>query len=185
MNLQHLREVLELGFHDSAFEGLHPNLQSRAHEAMSVLNRMMAETDAHLLSDLGLDGVNPFVTSAFFAALDKTGEKAQELGYRPLVGYLTERVDLYEVPGPVIVTLGSEDSPRMALVIVMFHDFTDSGWGDWTTATGMVAGLFETHDEAINEMRAIVKAIKTLNTVMNATDKRNESLKAPASRPSF
>lgn len=185
MNLQHLREVLELGFHDSAFEGLHPNLQTKAHEAMSVLNRMVAETDAHHLSDLGLDGVNPHVTTAFFAALDKTGEKAQELGYRPLVGYLSERVDLYEVPGPVIVTLGSEDTPRMALVIVIFHDFTDSGWGDWSTATGMVAGVLDSHDEAKAELTAIVKAIKTLKTVMNATDKRNESLKAPASRPSF
>jgi hypothetical protein len=185
MNLQHLREVLELGFHDSAFEGLHPNLQSRAHEALSVLNRMMAETDAHHLSDLGLDGVNPHVTSAFFAALDKTGEKAQELGYRPLVGYLTERVDLYETPGPVIVTLGSEDSPRMALIIVRFTTFADSGYGDWTSAVGEVAGVFETHDEAKVELQAIVRAIKTLKTVMNATDKRNESLKAPATRPSF
>ena len=185
MNLQHLREVLELGFHDSAFEGLHPNLQTRAHDALSVLNRMVAETDAHHLSDLGLDGVNPHVTSAFFAAKDRTGEKATQLGYRPLVGYLSEPVDLYEVPGPVIVTLGSEDSPRMALVIVVFHDYTDDGWGDWKTATGMVAGVFDTQDQATDELRAIVSAIKTLKTVMNATDKRNESRKASASGPSF
>jgi hypothetical protein len=185
MNLQHLREVLELGFHDSAFEGLHPNLQTRAHDALSVLNRMVAETDAHHLSDLGLDGVNPHVTTAFFAAVDKTGEKAIQLGYRPLVGYLTERVDLYETPGPVIVTVGSEDSPRMALVIVRFTTYADSGYGDWTTAVGEVAGVFGTHDEAKVELTAIVRAIKTLKTVMNATDKRNEGRKASASGPSF
>ena len=185
MNLQHLREVLELGFHDSAFEGLHPNLQTRAHDALSVLNRMVAETDAHHLSDLGLDWVNPHVTTAFFAAVDKTGEKAIQLGYRPLVGYLTERVDLYETPGPVIVTVGSEDSPRMALVIVRFTTYADSGYGDWTTAVGEVAGVFGTHDEAKVELTAIVRAIKTLKTVMNATDKRNESRKASASGPSF
>jgi hypothetical protein len=185
MYLPDLKQVLELGFHDSAFEGLHPNLQSRAHEALSVLNRMVAETDAHHLTDLGIDGVNPSVTEAFFAALDRTGEKAQDLGYRPVIGYLAERVDLYEVPGPVIVTLGSETSPSVALVIVIFRDYTDSGWGDWTTAEGQVAGIFDSLPDAIAELREIVKAIKTLKTVMNATDKRNESLKAPATRPSF
>ena len=185
MNLQNLRGVLELGAHSTSFEGLHPNLQTRAHEAMSVLNRMVAETEAHHLSDLGLDGLTPYVSEAFFAAMDKSGEKANELGYRTVVGYLAERVELYETPGPVIVTLGSEDTPSMALVIAVFETYTDKGWGDWATARGYVAGIFDTHEEAINELRAIVRAISTLKTVMNATDKRNESLKAPKSRPSF
>lgn len=165
-SFKHLREVMSLDFTDTSFAGLHPRLQANAEEAMSVLNDMVAGCDAHHISDLGLDGASGPVANAFFAAMDRTGERAAELGYTPTIAYLGPRVDRYEVPSPVAVTLGSETSPAAAVVIVRFHDVSTTGYGDWATATALVAGIHPTLDDAADSVKAIGRAVGVLNAAM-------------------
>lgn len=164
---QHLREVLSLDFKDSSFAGLHPRLQANAEAALSDLNEVLGAVAAHHITDLGLEGAAGHVASVIFAAMDKTGEKAQNLGYTPSIAYLGPRVDRYEVPAPIAVTVASETTSAAAVVIVVFNDTNPSGYGDYTTADALVGGIFNTLDEAKDCVKGIARAISTLNAAMN------------------
>ena len=179
-----LRSLLEADYTETSFAGLHPRLAEKASQALATLNRLMAETEAHHITDLGLDGPVPFVSGAFFAAMDKTGEKANELGYTPAVAWLGQRVDRYETPSPVVVTLASETSGRVSLIIVIFTDTNAAGYGEWTTAQAEVGGIFDSLDEAKAELRAITQAVQVLNQAMGEIA-RGEHKPSQAFGPSF
>jgi hypothetical protein len=179
-----LRSLLEADYTESSFSGLHPRLAEKASQALATLDRLIGETQAHHITDLGLDGPTPYVSGAFFAAMDKTGAKANELGYMPAVAWLGQRVERYETPSPVVVTLGSEVSPRTALIVVTFTDTNAAGYGDWSTANAQVGGLFESLDDAKAELRAIAQAVQVLNQAMSEMA-RAEHKPAQAFGPSF
>lgn len=155
--------------HSTALAGLHPNLQANFAEAQSVMSRALSLMHGHSLHDLGITNLTEGVADAYFAAIDRTGAKAQALGYTPRVVYLGDRVDLYEVPSPLIVSLGSTTSPSAALVWVTFLSVNDFGYGDWATADGGVVGIYATLDQAHDQLAEIAKAYRVLTTVARKT----------------
>lgn len=181
-----LREALEVGFTDTSFAGLHPRLANNAAEALSTVEEMLSFADGHTLFDLGLDGLQPHVSSAFFAAIDRTGAKAQVLGYNPVIVNLGERVDRFDVPAPIMVTVASSTSANAAIVVVKFNDVTDLGYADWNTADGWVVDLRHGIDEANRRALEFGRAIKVLNAVMDEMSRVNgQSRRTYSDGPAF
>ena len=167
-----LREALETGYTESSFAGLHPWLANEAVGALAVVEEMLSFADGHSASDLGIDN-GWGVADCFFAAIDKTGEKAVELGYQPTLIRLSERVDLGEVPGPSMLTVGSEDSPNCAVVILEFREVNASGYGDLGTAQVWVCDIVVGIEEANQRAWQFKRAIDSLKAVMRKMDATN------------
>lgn len=145
--------------HSTEFAGLHPRQQATLEAARSVLRGISCEP----LHTLGLDtawDVAPYA----FAAWDKTGEKAQALGYMPKAVSMGERVELYEVPSPIMVTVASSTSRAAALVVVVFTATNEMGYGDWGTADAFVEGIYDDLDEAEERFVTIQKALAALRS---------------------
>lgn len=183
--LRDLRKVLQLDQSETGLSGLHPRLAEKARQAMATLEEMVSFSEGNHISTLGIDPMNlSAVASVFFAALDRTGAKAQDLGYRPQVGYLGRRVERFEVPSPMVITVGSETSARVALVVVVFTDYNAAGYGDWQSAYGEVAGIFSDMESATQRLRELVNAVKTLDTALDEMN-RPEAKSTPKYGPSF
>lgn len=150
--------------HSTALAGLHPNLQAKLAEAQSVMSRALTLMHGHSIYDLGITNLTEGVADAYFAAIDRTGAKANALGYTPRVVYLGDKVDLYEVPSPLIVSVGSTTSPSAALVWVTFLSVNANGYGDWSTADGGVVGIYATLDQAHDALTEIARAYQILTT---------------------
>lgn len=180
-----LRDIVQCRFSDTSLLGLHPRLAEKARIAISALEEMIAFSEGNDISSLGISysDLTP-IRTAFFAALDKTGEKAQALGYRPLVGYLGQRSERFDIPSPVLVTLGSETSARVALVIVEFTDTNDAGYGDWASARARVAGIFADMDDATERLRTLTSAIRTISTALDEMARPQQASKL-STGPSF
>lgn len=167
-----LREALEVDYTDSSFAGLHPWLANRATEALSVVEEMLSFADGHSMYDIGIDSAWG-VADCFFAAIDKSNAKASDLGYKPVIINLAPRVERGEVPGPVMLTCGSEISANAAVVILQYHEVDARGYGDFGTATVWVCDIVVGIDAANARARQFGFAIETLFAVMDEMDKTN------------
>lgn len=143
--------------HESEFAGLHPRQAATLEAARATLRGIHLDPVHAIGCDSAWD-IAPYA----FAAWDKTGEKAEALGYTPLAVTLGDRVDLYEVPSPLMVTVASTLSRRACIVLVVFTATNDMGYGDWGTATCGVEGIYDTLDDAEQRFQDIVKAVRTL-----------------------
>ena len=155
---------------DTAFEGLHPNLQSKLKEAQAIMRSVRDHMEQNHITDIGITQATEGVSEAFFAAVDRTGDKAQKLGYTPQVFWTGQRVDLYEVPAPVIVSVGSTISHRAALVWVSFTDVDLGGYGDWKTAICDLVGVYTDLDSAHQALAEIGQAIRTISRAASMAD---------------
>lgn len=171
--------------HESSLEGLHPHLKASLEEAQSVMSWIARNDEVNHITDIGVESAAQ-LKSVYFAALDKTGEKAQELGYRPRVAWLSEPCDLYEVPGGLVLTVGSTITARMALALVSFTDVDVSGYGDWSTAYANAIHVFDTHAEAEAMLTEIAKAVRTIRTASRKIDgARGEAKSRVTNAPAF
>lgn len=179
MNIQ---EILELLGHKTEVDGLHPFQQARFEEARSVLASIGGDSLALIGADTAWD-VAPF----FFAAKDKTGAKANDMGISvPAISYLGQMVDLGEVPCPVAFTVQSTVSRKAAVVILIFNSVNSLGYGALDDATCMVDSIQDDCDAADERVRSLGNAIKTLVAVTNLIDRRKEAgLRSPSNGPAF
>ncbi len=171
MNRTELWGLTGLGGHETEYHGLHPRQQANLAEARSVLQRFVENLDGHHISQLGITSPREGIDKAYFAAIDKSGAKAHDLGYTPTIVYLGEAVDRFEVPNGLIITIQSETSVRAAIVMVTFTDVNASGYGDWDTARADLVTLCNDLDEAKAEMKEIAKALSTLRSVIRDLDR--------------
>lgn len=156
--------------HETALDGLHPHLKSALEEAQSVLNWVVKHDEQNHITDIGVDKASS-LKPYFFAALDKTGAKAQELGFSPKIAWLGEPVDLYEVPGGVVLTVGSTINAKVALALVEWCEVDPtSGYGDWETAHANTLYIFPTQTEAEAMLAEISKAVRTVRNVARRMD---------------
>jgi hypothetical protein len=172
--------------HETEFSGLHPNLQNQLASAQAVLREMVACMHDHHISEIGITQATEGIADAFFAAIDRTGAKAQQLGYQPQIVWTSPRVDLYEVPGAVIVSLQSSISHRAALVWVDFTEVDAGGYGDWATASPALISKYADLDAAHQHLQEIAKALRTVRTVASKLDRtRSEGGTKVRTAPSF
>lgn len=172
--------------HETEYAGLHPNLQSQLASAQATLREMVENMRDHHISDIGITSASEGIADAFFAAVDKTGVKADALGYSPQVVWTSSRVDLYEVPGAVIVSIQSSVSRRAALVWVDFTEVDAGGYGDWLTANPALISIYNDLDEAHQNLREIAKALRTMRAVIGRLDAtRGEHTTTVRTIPSF
>ncbi len=163
-----LKELMGILDHETSTHGLHPILQSNWADAQSVLDDIGGACQS--LSTIGQEDLS-FVKSAYFAYLKRDEQWAEENGYKPQAMYLTPRVDLYEVPGPIVMTVGSATTARVATVVVVFHDVDVAGYGDWATATGLVHRIHDDEEAANDFLKQVNLALRTQRTVMSQLDK--------------
>ena len=182
MNRTEIWGLTGLGGHETEFSGLHPRLQANLAEAQAVLSEMVNGLYDNHITTLGITTPREGIDKAYFAAIDRTGAKAHDLGYRPEICYMGEPVDLYEVPNGLLVTVQSEISARAAIVMVTFTDVNANGYGDWDTATAGLIGLYTDLDEAKAELRRISRALATLKTVARQLDRVRAEAR-PDSKP--
>jgi len=180
MNRQELWGLTGLGGHETEFAGLHPRLQANLAEAQAVLAEMVAGLHDNHITTLGITSPREGIDKAYFAAIDKSGAKANDLGYRPEICYMGEPVDLFEVPNGLLVTVQSEISARAALVMVTFTDTNVSGYGDWDTARADLVSLHLDLDEAKASLRQISKALKVVRSVAQIMDKTRPEARSSA-----
>lgn len=172
--------------HETEFSGLHPNLQNQLASAQAVLRELAESMRDHDISQLGITSASEGIADAFFAGVDKTGAKAQELGYQPQVVWTSPRVDLYEVPGAVIVSIQSTVSRRAALVWVDFTEVDANGYGDWLTANPALISVYDDLDQAHENLREIAKALRTMRTVISRLNRtRGEGATRVKTAPAF
>ena len=167
METFNLKELMGILDHETSTHGLHPILQSNWADAQSVLDDVGSACLS--LKTIGLDDLD-FVKSAYFANRKRDEEWSEDHGYKPEILYLTPRVDLYDLPGPMIVTVGSSTNARVATVVVVFHDVDIAGYGDWSTATGLVHKIFDDQDAASDFIKQVGRAIRTQRVVMSKLD---------------
>ncbi len=191
MNLQDLREQWEIRLHETSLDGFHPNYQNMMNDALSVLEEAINFSDGNHISVLGLDPMNlSALAKVFFAALDRTGAKAQDLGYQPTVATLGRRAQRFtpaaELP-LTVMTIASETSARVAVVGIRFSDLNPSGYGDWATAEGFVFGIHSCMDDAVGQIASLSKAFQMLNQAMFGTGARPEHtrVRSADNAPSF
>ena len=167
MNGFNLKELMGILDHETSTHGLHPILQSNWADAQSVLDDLGSACLS--LKTIGLDDLE-YVKSAYFANRKRDTEWFDENSFKPDVMYLTPRVDLYEVPGPMLVTIGSATNARVATVVVVFHDVDVAGYGDWLTATGIVHKIFDDQDACDEFIKQVGLALRTQRVVMSKMD---------------
>ena len=179
MNIQ---EILGLLGHSTEVEGLHPFQQATFNEARSVLASIGGDSLASIGCDTAWD-VAPF----FFAAKDKTGAKANDMGISiPKIAYLGRMVDLGEVPCPVAFTVQSTTSRFAAVVIMIFNSTNSLGYGALDDATCLVDSIQDDSDAADRRVLDLGNAVKALLAVVNLIDRRKEaSLRTQGSGPAF
>lgn len=175
MNRNELRGLTGLGGHETEFLGLHPRQQAALAEARSVMAELEAGITDNHISQIGITSAREGVSDVYFAAIDKTGRKANELGYTPALVYMGEAVDLYEVPNGMLLTVGSQTSARCAVVMVTFHDVNESGYGDWNTALCDLVGIYADLDAAKAELVRFAKALRVMRTMAKQDLARAES----------
>lgn len=172
--------------HESQVSGLHPRLQTKFEEAQSIIREVHNGMSDHHLSDIGLSAANEGVADAFFAAIDRTGQRAHDLGYTPRIVWTSPRVDRYEIPGAVIVSVASTTSARAALVWVDFLDVDAGGYGDWSTASAVPVGIYQDLDDAHEMLTKIQRALNTLKAVLREMDRtRSEASSSARPAPAF
>lgn len=163
-------------------ERLHPKMQENLVEARETIEEMIDLMNGHHISDLGIVSAYEGVTEAFYAALDQTGEKANLLGYQPMSLRIGPRTERYEVPSPVVVTIGSSTSQSAALVLVTFNAFNPvNGYGDWNDVEMNVIGIHDSLDDAKKFLGRIAKAFATLESAGREMDK----LSNPVAKKAF
>lgn len=171
---------------DTEYAGLHPHLQARLASAQSVMRDLRASMHDNDISMIGITSAQEGIADAFFAAVDKTGAKAQALGYQPRLFWTQPPVDLYEVPGDIIVSVQSSISARASLVWVSFHECDDNGYGDWATASPALIDIYDDLDKAHEALSEISKAVKTIRTVAVKLDAiRSEGATRVKTAPAF
>jgi len=109
------------------------------------------------------------VANSYFASVDKKGTKAQQLD---LVNLPTSRaLGLYEpdqFPRPVMVTVESETSHNIAVVLVCFEDRNFDGFGEWGNIDDgnqpemEVFGIYANQKDANEAVREIADAYRVL-----------------------
>lgn len=163
MSTFNLKELMGILDHETSTHGLHPILQANWADAQSVLDDLGGACQS--IATIGMEDLS-FARDAVIANRTRNQEWCEENGYTPKLMYLTQRVDLYEVPGPIVVTIGSSNSPRVATLVVVYHEVDENGYGDWITATGLVHRVFDDQDEADAFLDQVARAIKTQRAVM-------------------
>jgi len=152
------------GGHATQFDGLHPWIASKLEEDRSVL----ASIGFDSTDRLGAAAAN--VVSAYFAAVEKTGDKAFQMNIphtRP--AYLGAPVDRGEIPGPAMFLVHSRSSAKVATVWVQFHQVNDLGWGDIATATFMLDAIHHGTDAARERLRAVGGAATRFRHICDTT----------------
>lgn len=171
--------------HETALDGLHPHLKAALEEAQSVIGWVNGNAQINHITDIGVQSADE-LREVFFAAIDKTGQRAHELGYTPRIVWTSPRVDLYEVPGGLVMTVGSTISTRMALVLISFTACDAGGYGDWATADAQLIHVFDTADQAEEMLGEIAKAIRTIRTAERKMDaQRSEFYGKTKNAPAF
>lgn len=146
-----IHEILGLLGHSTEVAGLHPFQQERFEQARSVLTSLGSDTLASIGCDTAWD-VAPF----FFAAKDKTGAKANDMGISvPAIAYLGAMVDLGEVPAPVAFTVQSATSRFAAVVIMIFRSTNSLGYGALDDADVIVDSIQDDADAANARVKAL------------------------------
>ena len=187
MKRETLQDLLGSGGHSTEYQHLHPNIQANLAEAESTLLELANRIGDNHISDLGISTAYDGVTDAFYAVLDRTGEKAQLLGYTPMMIRLGERRERFEVPSPFLITIQSSISARCAVVLVVFTDYNPiNGYGDWNTAILDSAGFWSDSDEAEEFLKRVARALATKELVARESDPTKErGLRGGDTRPAF
>lgn len=187
MKRQSLRDLLGTGGHGTEYAALHPNIQANLAEAESTLQDLMGRLHDNHISDLGIESAYDGITEIFYACLDRTGAKAQELGYTPAMFRLGDPTDRFEVPSPFLITVQSSISASCAVVLVTFTDYNPvNGYGDWQTTVLDSAGVFDDLEEATNYLKQIAKAVGTLRLASREIEKVGERRsKGDGTKPAF
>lgn len=162
-----LHEMLENLGHSTEVSGLHPTLQANWSEARSFLDDVCNSG-----TPLAAIGCEPgFIRDAFFASRTRDAEWYETKGYVPMVQYLTPRVDLYEVPGPLLISIASETTAKVATVLVVFNDVDPAGYGDWDSVDCYVHRIHEDSDAAAECFKNLNRAIRTMRAVISGIDR--------------
>lgn len=169
--------------HETGEFAMHPTLQENWRQAREVLESL--ENGSQPISVLGLPEPSAII-SAFFAARMKKQDELSEMGYTPQFVYLGDAVELYEIPAPFVMTLGSSTSPKAATVKVVYTDTNVSGYGDLNTAIFTVDKIHDSLEDAEMRIKDIRRARQTMKAVISQHEKvRGEARVRESYGPSF
>ena len=160
--------------HSLEFGHLNSFQIDRAKKATSVMNEFFGFALGNHWTMLQM---NPNqLASVYFAGMDKTGEKADTLGlaYRPIMLPLGRWGGEGSFPRPTIMSVESGSSRRVALVMVSWGEVTVKGYGDWATAEFTMVGVYEDHDDAEDNAKAIGRAYTDLEMLAEISADRGE-----------
>lgn len=152
----------DLGFagHSTEFNGLAPHQQNMLEQARSVIESLGDDPTVVLGQPDGRK-----LVKYYFAAIDQTGAKAQEMGMSsiPEIAFLGNPVDKGEVPGPVMFTIEGKRTRQVAVVYIRYNKADAwSGYGDLYTADWYVDKMCDDFDQAKARVQEMAQAVRIL-----------------------
>lgn len=167
--VEEMMKMLGFGGHVTEFAGLAPHQQTMLEQARSTWESLGADPTAVIGQPKGAKLV-PF----YFAAIDTTGAKAQEMGLanQPVIAFLGEKVEQGQTPGPVMFTVESKISARTAVVYVMYKEADPwSGYGNLYNAVWLVDSICDTFDQAAARVLEFQQATRVLKQAVVAIER--------------
>lgn len=173
------RAVLDLlawatGGHETEYEGLTVFMKDNARRAGSTLQEFMSFALANHVSMLNIETSE--IVSRYFAGVSKTTDKTDALGlaYRPIVQSVGRWQGEGSFPRPVLVTVESSTSGRVAVVLVSFRETTARGWGEWNSAQYELLAIEDDQSDAEVVVREFDRAVRHLEELAEFVNQRPE-----------